>query len=412
MGSIWGILVVVAGLVVSVGLHELGHMIPAKRFGALVPEYAIGFGPALARWRRGGTDYVLRALPLGGYVRILGMFAPGSPDRRRSTRSGRPTLAEEARLASAGEVPAGLEERAFHALAWWRKAVVMASGPLVNLVLAFVLLAASMVGVGAPTPSPLLAEVPATVMTPSGEVPGPAASAGLRAGDRIVSVAGTPIREWRDIGAALSSADAGSVEVEAVRGDERIALSIDAVDNGSGSRLIGVVGSVDYRSASLSQVVSAYGAVLSGTASALARLPVAVWDVGRALFTGAERDANGLVSVVGIGRIAGEVTGDSASLGIDSARQSWGILLSLLASLNAALGLFNLIPLPPLDGGHIAGALVEGARSVIARLRGRTDPGAVDTARLMPLTYLVGGLLAAMTLLLVIADIIRPIALG
>ncbi len=408
--SLLGILAIVVGLVVSVGLHELGHLVPAKRFGALVPEYAIGFGPALRKWRAGATEVVLRALPLGGYVRILGMFAPGAPNRRRLTRTGRPTLAEEARIASAEEIPSGLEDHAFYRLAWWRKAIVMAGGPAVNLVLALVLLVVAMAGIGSPTATLELASVSPTLETSSGGAQSPAAAAGLEAGDLIVSVDGAPITQWSELQAAVA-ASSGGVEIGYSRGGAVRTTRVTPVEGADGARLIGVAAAVEYRPASASQILSAYGAIAAGTGAALVRLPMGLWDVAVSLVTGAPRDGNGLVSIVGVGRIAGEVTGDSAALGISDARQTIAVLLSLLASLNMALGLFNLIPLPPLDGGHIAGALVEGTRSGIARLRGRPDPGPVDTARLTPLTWTVGALLVAMTLLLVVADLVRPIAL-
>lgn len=410
MGGLAGILAVLIGLIVSVGLHELGHMIPAKRFGALVPEYAIGFGPELFSVKRGETRYVLRAILLGGYVRILAMFAPGAPGRKTRTRSGRPTLAEEARRASAAELPEGAEGRAFHRLSWWRKAIVMAAGPFVNLILALLILAVSAFGIGVAEPSLELAAAPASITTPQGEAPGPAAAAGVVPGDRILAVNGAEVTRWEELGEALEQAGPGEIELRIDRAGTPLDLKLSAVAGEDGRPLIGVVAGADYRAATAGEFAGAYARMLSGTAGALLALPKAVWDLGYSLATGAQRDANGLVSIVGVGRIAGEATAAAGS-DADSLRRTWTVLLSILASLNVALGLFNLIPLPPLDGGHIAGALVEGARSRIARLRGRPDPGPIDTARLVPLTYAVGALLLAMSVLLIVADIIRPIGL-
>lgn len=409
-GSLWGIGVVLLGLVVSVGLHELGHFLPARRFGALVPEFAIGFGPALWRRRAGETEVVIRALPLGGYVRILGMFAPGRAGRRRTRRNGRATLAEEARLQSAEELPDGSEDRAFYRLSWWRKAIVMAAGPLVNLLLALGLLALAMAGIGSPVASLSLSGVAPSIDAESGSLASPAASAGLRAGDEIVAIGGTRIEDWAQFQAAIATST-GSVEVTYLREGEERSTTLDPVADARGVRVIGVVAGREYRRAGIGEILVSYTGLLAGTASAITSLPLAAWDLASGLVTGAERDGAGLMSIVGVGRIAAEVTGDSAELGVTGWREQLGILLALLASLNAALGVFNLIPLPPLDGGHIAGALFEGIRALYFRLRGQPDPGAVDTARLMPLTYAVAGLLLALTVLLVVADLVDPLTL-
>ena len=111
MGSLVGIVVVVIGILASVALHEVGHMVPAKKFGVLVPDYAVGFGPALWKKKIGDTTYALRAILLGGYVKIVGMYAPARPGTRLVGRGGKPTLAQEAREASAEEIPEETEDR-------------------------------------------------------------------------------------------------------------------------------------------------------------------------------------------------------------------------------------------------------------------------------------------------------------
>ncbi len=410
-GSFWGIGAIIVGLILSVALHELGHFLPAKRFGALVPEFAVGFGPALWKRERGGTVYAIRALPLGGYVRILGMFAPGASSRKRTRRDGKPTLAEEARIASRQELPLGCEHRAFYRLSWWRKAIVMVCGPLVNLVLALVFLMGAMMGIGSPAPTLTLESVDRNVVSSVGDLPGPAYEAGLHAGDTIEAVNGQVVKDWSHFQELVATS--GDQDMEVTYRHEGLSRSVrlHAVATPQGGYVLGVVSAVEYRRASLLDTLAAYGRLMGGTASAIVRLPVAVWDVGVALFTGAERDGAGLMSIVGIGRIAGEVTAAPPFLGIEGALHKCAIILSLLASLNMALGLFNLIPLPPLDGGHIAGALLEGAKGFSSRFRGRETPGYVDTARLVPLTWCVATVLIALTVLLVLADIISPLTL-
>ena len=151
--------------------------------------------------------------------------------------------------------------------------------------------------------------------------------------------------------------------------------------------------------------------MFTGTVGAMTKIPHSLWNVTMSMVTGSERDSSGVISIVGVSRIAGEVTSDSAGTGVADVRSQIAFLLSLMASLNMALAVFNLIPLPPLDGGHIIGALYEGVRGGVARVGGKPNPGPVDTARLLPLTWVMGALLAVMSIVLVIADIVDPLSL-
>ena len=413
MGSVTGIVVVVIGILVSVALHEVGHMLPAKKFGVLVPDYAVGFGPALWKKKIGDTTYALRAVLLGGYVKIVGMYAPARPGTPLVGRRGKPTLAQEAREASAEEIPPGQEARAFYLLSAPKKIAVMLGGPLMNLLICFVLSAITMMGIGAPTASRTIASVPATIQTSSGEIASPAYEAGVLPGDTVTAWNGTPVATFADLQKAVGATPEGESAVLTVERDgASVDLTVSPVTGAQGARYVGVTAGYEYVSASLTDVLEADWQMFTGTAAVVVRLPQAVWQVGRSVVTDEQRDATGVVSVVGVGRMAGEVTGDSASLGLRDTRQVVGVLLSLLASLNMALFVFNLIPLPPLDGGHIVGAIYEGVRRQFARLRGKEDPVPADTARLVPLTWAVGGLLVAMSVILIVADIVKPISLG
>ena len=184
--TLLGILFLVVALLVSVGIHELGHLVPAKRFGVKVSQYFIGFGPTLWSRRVNGTEYGIKLLPLGGFVRIAGMLPPGRPDRRTENRRGRLTLAEEARLDSAEEIAPGEEERAFWRLNPARKLVVMFGGPFTNLVLALVCLLVVLCGIGTPKPSSTVGTVSSCLDgTTTCRTPAPAAAAGMRPGDVI-----------------------------------------------------------------------------------------------------------------------------------------------------------------------------------------------------------------------------------
>ena len=411
MSSALGILVVVVGILLSVALHEVGHMVPAKRFGVLVPEYSVGFGPAL--WRRTvrGTTYVLRAVLLGGYVRIVGMYGPARPGVPTLTRKGRPTLAEEARRASLEEIPEGQESRAFYALSAPRKVVVMLAGPVTNLAICVVLMVVALVGIGVATPSTTLASVPATVTTSEGSTEAPARSAGIRAGDEILSWNGVSTPTWEDVRTAIAASGGEESTVVLRRDGRETTVEVTPVENADGEWVVGVVAGYDYVPASATEVLDTTWQTFTGTVAVLLRLPQELWSVGESLFTDAPRDSSGVVSVVGVGRIAGEITSAGDTTGGLDGRAVAASLLSLLASLNMALFVFNLIPLPPLDGGHVAGAVWEGLRRTVARLRGRGETGPADTARLMPLTYGVGAALVAMTVLLVAADVVDPVRL-
>ena len=408
MGII-GVLVIVVGLLISVALHECGHMIPAKKFGVYVPEFAVGFGPQIFGVKKGETTYSLRAILLGGYVRLAGMFAPARDGVKTTNRRGKPTLAQEAREASMEEIPEGYGSRAFYLLHPAQKIIVMISGPLVNLFLSILFLSIALVGIGIPKASLTLSEVPQQLTTQGATVDAPAYAAGIRAGDRITGVNGSAVSSWEQMRQSIAGSQ-GSIDIDYLRNGQLFHVNVDPLRSGDNVS-IGVIAGTEYQAASVGTVVSTVGETFTGTVSVVARLPIALWDVGRSIFTGAPRDSGGVMSVVGIGRIAADATSSDVTASSGGWMRSAALLLSILASLNMALFVFNLLPFPPLDGGHIVPAIYEWIRRGIARVRGREVPPPVDTARLMPLTYTMGTILVAMTVLLMIADIVVPISL-
>lgn len=408
MGII-GVLVIVVGLLISVALHECGHMIPAKKFGVYVPEFAVGFGPQIFGVKKGETTYSLRAILLGGYVRLVGMFAPARDGVKTRNRRGKLTLAQEAREASMEEIPEGYGSRAFYLLHPAQKIIVMISGPLVNLFLSILFLSIALVGIGIPKASLTLSEVPQQLTTQGVTVDAPAYAAGIRAGDRITGVNGSAVTSWEQMRQNIAGSQ-GSIDIDYLRNGQLFHVNVDPLRSGDNVS-IGVIAGTEYQSASVGTVASAVGETFTGTVSVVARLPIALWDVGRSIFTGAPRDSGGVMSVVGIGRIAADATSSDVTASSGGWMRSAALLLSILASLNMALFVFNLLPFPPLDGGHIVPAIYEWIRRGIARARGREVPPPVDTARLMPLTYTMGTILVAMTVLLMIADIVVPISL-
>ncbi len=414
-----GVGILLLGLIVSVALHELGHLLPAKKFGAAVPEYWVGFGPELWKVKKGGTTYGLKAILLGGYVRIVGMFAPTRPGLKTKRKDGTPTLAQQARLQSeqdvAEAIAGGTSGVPFYQLSTPKKLAVMSGGPLMNLLISVVLIAVVLLGFGWQAPSTTLDEV----IQETGGHASPAATAGLQAGDTIVSWSGEQVTSWDQLRELIQKTPATGTEVTVDRGGQDVTMEIipDVADDGS--RSVGIVSALVRERGSLGDVGSVAWQQFTGTGKAILTLPVGMYQMGKSIITGEERDANGVVSLIGVAQLAGQITSPSGSG--DSQGESSGVsmsladrivmMISLLAALNMALFVFNLIPLTPLDGGHIAGALYGGAKNAAAKVSGKPKPPPVDTARLTPLTYVVFGTLMAITAFLMIADVLRPLSL-
>lgn len=424
MLEVLGIAVFLIGLLASIALHEIGHLVPAKRFGVRVTQYMVGFGPTLWSARIGETEYGVKALPLGGYIRMVGMFPPRNGSTRdRMGRVG--TMIEQARADSLAEVVPGQEYRAFYRLSAPRKFAVMFGGPFMNLLLSLALfvLALSVIGQVRPTTtlSGTLACAP-TAANPTGIASvdgscgsgerGPAATAGLRAGDVITAIDGAAIADWYAISPALADREGDTVDIGLLRDGvaTSIAVTVGTVVESDGSTrgFIGIAPELATVTTSPSEVPAVMASIAGRALSGIARWPSEVAGLAANLATGEPRDANGPVSIVGVGRISGEVAADTTV----SVRARAGTYVGLLASMNLFLFLFNLLPILPLDGGHIAGALYEGARRTVSRLRGRGVTAPADTAKLVPVALVVTMLLLLMSAVVMLADIIKPISLG
>ncbi|PWB96255.1 M50 family metallopeptidase [Salinibacterium hongtaonis] len=430
-----GIVVVVVGLAVSIALHELGHLIPAKAFGVRVGQYMIGFGPTLWSRRRGETEYGVKAIPLGGYISMSGMYPPARQGGKARTASTGffQTLVQDARETSATTVIE--EERTFYQLPVWKRIIIMLGGPLMNLLLAIVLFAIVLCGFGVQQVSTTIGTVSKCVLpatserqecSPSDEE-APGAAAGLLPGDTIVSIDGTPIETWEQSSAIIRESpgvplamvverDGTDVEITAIpRLTERYVYDDDNVPvEGSDGELLtedvgmlGITAAYELTRQPITAVLPTVGENIASVTNVILHLPERIIDVAEAAFGPEERDPNGPISVVGVGRIAGEITSIDTIPVVERA----SYLIGLLASVNVALMVFNLIPLMPLDGGHVVGALWEGIRRWFAKLFKRPDPGPVDTARLIPLTLVVVIILGGMSALLIYADIVKPVTL-
>jgi membrane-associated protease RseP (regulator of RpoE activity) len=414
-----GIVIFALGILVSVCFHEAGHMIAAKSFGMKVTRYFVGFGPTLWSFTRGETEYGVKAIPAGGFVKIVGMTAQDD------------------------DVAPEDEPRAMWRYPVWKRTIVMGAGSATHFLLGIVILWAVFAFFAHPDTAKLQSApvtidkvstcVPAKwVYDPATQAPkdcvvgtDPASAAsviGLQNGDTIVAIDGQQISGWDALSAKIRSLGGQQIDLTYSRAGQqvtkqvslplaqRVKQSVDpntpAVDvTQNDLEEVGVLGITPVVPTVTSGPVGAFSdaghqtvALFAGTFEAIKQFPEKIPKLFDAL-NGQARDPNTPVSVVGATRIGGELfqQGQIATF------------LLILASLNFFVGLFNLLPLLPLDGGHIAVSWFEKVRGWIYSRSGRADPGPVDYMKLMPVTYVVILIFGGFTLLTVAADILNPI---
>lgn len=400
MTFVLGVVLFAVAIGISIALHEAGHMYSAKAFGMKVRRYFIGFGPTVFSFRRGETEYGLKAIPAGGFCDIAGM-----------------TSLEE--LTDPEE-----RKRAFFRFPTWQRVVVLSAGSLTHFALGILLIFVMAVSTGlpnldrGPTPAVVSTVSPCLGAQADGSCqPGsraPARDAGLQPGDRVLAVADTPVRDFDGLVAAIQTRS-GPTEVRLDRNGQQRTVVIDVAQvpfstlGGDSDRMVGAIGispvrapAVLPRSApveALGQTVGFTGTMFVNTWEGLKAFPQRIPALLDRI--AGEQRPDTPMSVVG----ASVLGGDAVDYG------AWWFFLFLLVALNLFLGVFNLLPLLPLDGGHIAVNLYEAIRNAIRRATGRANGPPVDYTRLMPLTYVVVLVFIGVSLLTLTADVINPIRL-
>jgi membrane-associated protease RseP (regulator of RpoE activity) len=438
-----GVLVFAVGLVASIALHEIGHLLPAKKFGVKVTQYMVGFGPTAWSRKRGETEYGLKWIPLGGYIRMIGMVPPRQAGRISRWPRRMATAVEDFRHISRADVLPGDGDREFYRLTPGKKMIVMLGGPTMNLVIYLVLMIVLLGTLGLPkdeatttvsTVSKCVAPVtaPPAQQTDCATANSPAALGGLRPGDEIVSVGGVAITSWDQLVAIVEPSVDRPLPVVVVRNGVRQSLTVTPVANlkyanasGTQTKRAGFLGISPtdhhyYARVGPAAIPGEIGGQIGKGLSALASYPEKLGSLWDTVFHNKPRDAEGAIGVIGIGRIGGEYAETNLLDGTDKIFA----LVSLLASVNLLLFFFNLLPLLPLDGGHVAGAVAEAIKRGRARLRSRAMAAAypdddpperkqifVDTAQMLPVMYAVGSVLVLLTLLTFYADIVKPVQL-
>jgi len=396
MLSILGVLAFVVALLTSVMIHEAGHYLTAKKFGMKVTEFFLGFGQKIWSTQRGETEFGLKAIPAGGYCKIVGM----SPREELS--------------------PADAD-RAFIKGSIAQRLIVLGAGSFLHFVIGFVLLITLFAGVGVTSVTNQVQKVSDCVPQTATEVcsgtstPSPAKNAGVIAGDKLVKINDQSFKQWSDAVAVIRASAGKQLTIVVDRSGDLIPLTVTPATRMVDGKAVGVlgvineIGTVRFNPIIATQKSVTFGKdILNNSVSSLVKLPSKIPDLLAQTFGGKTRDPQGLVGVVGVARVSGE----TASTGKLTTNEKIATFVLIVASLNIFVGMFNLLPLLPLDGGHMAVAIADGIRNFLARRRGLPKPAPIDVERLTPITMVVFAFMAALSIILLAADIFNPIHLN
>lgn len=392
MLAIVGILAFIVALLFSVMLHELGHFLFAKHYGMKVTEFFLGFGKRLWSFTRGETEFGIKAIPAGGYCRIVGM-------------------------SSHEELTAEDSDRAFYKASVGKRLVVLGAGSTLHFILGFVLLFSLFAVVGTATVTPTVDQVASCYTTINGKCPAngpllPAKAAGILPGDRFTAINGHQIKNWSKDVSVIRNSPGVPITVTILRSGSSMDLTLTPSAEVVDGKKVGVIGVINtqamLRQNPVDSTVHAWELgrnLFTSSITSLGSLPGKLPALISQTFGGKARDPQGLVGVVGVAQASAQTVSNN--------HLAWNeriaTFIMIVASLNIFVGIFNLLPLLPLDGGHMAIALVDGLRNTWARIRRRQAPRPIDVERLTPITIVVFIFLAALSLLLLAADIFNPV---
>jgi len=396
MLSLIGILAFVVALLVSVMIHEAGHYLTAKKFGMKVTEFFLGFGQKIWSTQRGETEFGVKVIPAGGYCRIVGM--------------------------SSREVLSPVDaDRAFIKATVTQRLIVLGAGSFLHFVIGFLLLITLFGAVGVTSVTNQVEKISdcvpqiATEVCSATSTPSPAKTAGLLPGDKIVKIDGESFRLWSDAVAVIRASAGREINLLIERSGDQVQVQVTPATRMVDGKAVGVLGVINEIGtvrfspiAATARATSFTGEILQNSVTSLIALPTKIPDLLAQTFGTTERDPEGLVGVVGVARVSGE----TASTKKLSLNEKIATFVLIVASLNIFVGMFNLLPLLPLDGGHMAVAIADGIRNFIAKRRGLAKPAPIDVERLTPITMVVFVLMATLSILLLAADIFNPIRLN
>ncbi len=377
-----GILAFIFALLFSVMVHEFGHYLTARRFGMRVSEFFLGFGKRIWSYQRGETEFGIKAIPAGGYCRIEGM----TPD---------------------DDMPDGESHRAFYLASSAKKLIVLGAGSFLHFILGYLLLLLLLAGVGVNQVLPVIDTVSANSA---------AAAAGFQKGDEIIAINGDRSTDWQDQLDKIRNSNGSelvfTIKRDGIEQQITAAPRMTDIDDGTSRYVLGIINQFGTKrldpATSVTSAAKLTWSFTTASAKALIQLPTKIPALWGQTFGGEKRDENGLVGIVGVARVSGQ----AAASGELTTSERIGTFILIVASLNIFVGLFNLLPILPLDGGHMAVAIADEIRAFIARLRGRARPAGIDVKVLTPVTSVVFVILALLTVLLLIADIFNPISLN